>query len=174
MKLADFCIENGYCIDRTQAKRFLMQNKVTINGERTDCWFIDLEKDDVISIVTPKSFKVFRVKQLDKVSKVCYTLYIGYGTYIGGWNMNTQQLMEGYKNYLRHTKKRSENTIRGYVSDLKHFLSVTKNIENITRVEILDYVQELNKTLSAKLSLVETALFSGSKLIPVYALYAVS
>ena len=64
--------------------------------------------------------------------------------------MNTQQLMEGYKNYLRHTKKRSENTIRGYVSDLKHFLSVTKNIENITRVEILDYVQELNKTLSAK------------------------
>ena len=150
MKLADFCIENRYCIDRTEAKRFLTQNKVTVNGERTDCWFIDLEKDGVISIVTPKSFKVFRVKQLDKVLKVCYTLYIRYSTYIGGEDMNTQQLMEGYKNYLKHTKKRSENTIRGYVSDLKHFLSATKSIENITRVEILDYVQELNKTLSAK------------------------
>ena len=62
MKLADFCIENRYCIDRSEAKRFIYQNEVSVNGERTDCWFIDLEKDDVISIVTPKSFKVFRVK----------------------------------------------------------------------------------------------------------------
>lgn len=61
MKLLDFIIEKLYVLDRTQAKRFLYQNYVSVNGQQTDCWFQDLEKGDVVIVQTPKSFKVHPV-----------------------------------------------------------------------------------------------------------------
>ncbi len=58
--------------------------------------------------------------------------------------------MKDYKNYITHTKGLSENTIKGYISDLKNYFEYTKS-NNINNKLLNDYLKYLsNIELSQK------------------------
>lgn len=62
MKLADLLIDSKIVKDRSEAQRFVIQCEVNVNGKREDCSYRDLVEDDVISITSPKTMRVIRIK----------------------------------------------------------------------------------------------------------------
>tara|TARA_Y100000741_G_scaffold344586_1_gene309315 strand:+ start:578 stop:1429 length:852 start_codon:yes stop_codon:yes gene_type:complete len=53
-------------------------------------------------------------------------------------------LLEEYKSYITYTKGLSENTVKGYISDIKNFLDFTKD-KNINNDLVDLYLIDLNK-----------------------------
>ena len=58
-------------------------------------------------------------------------------------------MLEEYKSYITYTKGLSENTVKGYISDIKNFLDFTKD-KNINNDLVDLYLIDLNKKKSSQ------------------------
>tara|TARA_X000000368_G_scaffold218135_1_gene172169 strand:+ start:9589 stop:10440 length:852 start_codon:yes stop_codon:yes gene_type:complete len=58
-------------------------------------------------------------------------------------------LLEDYKSYITYTKGLSENTVKGYISDISKFLDFIKE-KNINNDLVDDYLIDLNKKKSSQ------------------------
>jgi len=61
MTLVDFLVEKGISQCKTECKRIIVQNQISVNGQRTDCFVTELFPNDVVTVVTPKMFRVLKV-----------------------------------------------------------------------------------------------------------------
>ena len=58
-------------------------------------------------------------------------------------------MLEDYKSYITYTKGLSENTVKGYISDINKFLDFIKE-KNINNDLVDDYLIDLNKKKSSQ------------------------
>ncbi|RZP23303.1 MAG: hypothetical protein EVA29_00490 [Candidatus Actinomarinales bacterium] len=64
-------------------------------------------------------------------------------------NSKNNELLEDYKSYITYTKGLSENTVKGYISDINKFLDFIKE-KNINNDLVDDYLIDLNKKKSSQ------------------------